>query len=421
NIMKYFNYKDENLTSENMSIADIATEVQTPFYCYSANAFKNNFNALKNAFKEINPKICYATKSNSNLSILNLLQKEGAGADVVSVGELKKSLIAGIMPHDIVFSGVGKTSDEIEFAIINKIFQINAESTSELNTINKIAQKLGTLQQVGIRINPDVTGKTHENISTGGIGDKFGIPFSEVKNLFLNNEHFENIDISGIAFHIGSQIHDIEPFKKVFQKTGELIKEINKNKQIIKVLDIGGGFGVDYENNQKEFPIEEYAELVKNSFDTKNLTVVIEPGRSISWDTGILVTKVLYIKKHGEKKFIITDCGMNDLMRPALYDGYHKILPLAETKNTEKISTDIVGPICESTDRLFSSNEFYDVKEGDLLAILNSGAYGSSMSSNYNVRPLVDEILIDKDNYNIIRNRQSFEESIAQEIKINKN
>ena len=419
--MKYFNYKDENLTSENMSIADITTEVQTPFYCYSANAFKNNFNALKNAFKEINPKICYATKSNSNLSILNLLQKEGAGADVVSVGELKKSLIAGIMPHDIVFSGVGKTSDEIEFAIINKIFQINAESTSELNTINKIAQKLGTLQQVGIRINPDVTGKTHENISTGGIGDKFGIPFSEVKNLFLNNEHFENIDISGIAFHIGSQIHDIEPFKKVFQKTGELIKEINKNKQIIKVLDIGGGFGVDYENNQKEFPIEEYAELVKNSFDTKNLTVVIEPGRSISWDTGILVTKVLYIKKHGEKKFIITDCGMNDLMRPALYDGYHKILPLAETKNTEKISTDIVGPICESTDRLFSSNEFYDVKEGDLLAILNSGAYGSSMSSNYNVRPLVDEILIDKDNYNIIRNRQSFEESIAQEIKINKN
>ena len=419
--MKYFNYKDENLTSENMSIADIATEVQTPFYCYSANAFKNNFNALKNAFKEINPKICYATKSNSNLSILNLLQKEGAGADVVSVGELKKSLIAGIMPHDIVFSGVGKTSDEIEFAIINKIFQINAESTSELNTINKIAQKLGTIQQVGIRINPDVTGKTHENISTGGIGDKFGIPFSEVKNLFLNNEHFENIDISGIAFHIGSQIHDIEPFKKVFQKTGELIKEINKNKQIIKVLDIGGGFGVDYENNQKEFPIEEYAELVKNSFDTKNLTVVIEPGRSISWDTGILVTKVLYIKKHGEKKFIITDCGMNDLMRPALYDGYHKILPLAETKNTEKISTDIVGPICESTDRLFSSNEFYDVKEGDLLAILNSGAYGSSMSSNYNVRPLVDEILIDKDNYNIIRNRQSFEESIAQEIKINKN
>ena len=419
--MKYFNYKDENLTSENMSIADIATEVQTPFYCYSANAFKNNFNALKNAFKEINPKICYATKSNSNLSILNLLQKEGAGADVVSVGELKKSLIAGIMPHDIVFSGVGKTSDEIEFAIINKIFQINAESTSELNTINKIAQKLGTLQQVGIRINPDVTGKTHENISTGGIGDKFGIPFSEVKDLFLNNEHFENIDISGIAFHIGSQIHDIEPFKKVFQKTGELIKEINKNKQIIKVLDIGGGFGVDYENNQKEFPIEEYAELVKNSFDTKNLTVVIEPGRSISWDTGILVTKVLYIKKHGEKKFIITNCGMNDLMRPALYDGYHKILPLAETKNTEKISTDIVGPICESTDRLFSSNEFYDVKEGDLLAILNSGAYGSSMSSNYNVRPLVDEILIDKDNYNIIRNRQSFEESIAQEIKINKN
>ena len=400
--MKYFNYKDENLTSENVSIADITTEVQTPFYCYSANAFKNNFNALKNAFKEINPKICYATKSNSNLSILNLLQKEGAGADVVSVGELKKSLIAGIMPHDIVFSGVGKTSDEIEFAIINKIFQINAESTSELNTINKIAQKLGTLQQVGIRINPDVTGKTHENISTGGIGDKFGIPFSEVKNLFLNNEHFENIDISGIAFHIGSQIHDIEPFKKVFQKTGELIKEINKNKQIIKVLDIGGGFGVDYENNQKEFPIEEYAELVKNSFDTKNLTVVIEPGRSISWDTGILVTKVLYIKKHGEKKFIITDCGMNDLMRPALYDGYHKILPLAETKNTEKISTDIVGPICESTDRLFSSNEFYDVKEGDLLAILNSGAYGSSMSSNYNVRPLVDEILIDKDNYNII-------------------
>ena len=419
--MKYFDYKGEDLKSENISIAKIASEIQTPFYCYSANALKNNFNELKDAFKEIKPKICYATKSNSNLSILSLLQKEGAGADVVSVGELKKSLIANISPDDIVFSGVGKTESEIEFAIISKIFQINAESTSELHTINEIAQKLGTIQQVGIRINPDVIGETNKKISTGGIGDKFGIPFSEVKDLFLNNEHFKNIKISGIAFHIGSQIHDIEPFRNVFQKTSKLINEINKDMQVIKVLDIGGGFGVDYENNQKKFPIQEYVNLVKNSFDTEKLTVVIEPGRSISWNTGILVTKVLYIKKHGDKKFIITDCGMNDLMRPALYDGYHKILPITEIKNTDKISTDIVGPICESTDRLFSSNEFYDVKEGDLLAILNSGAYGSSMSSNYNVRPLIAEILIDKDNYSIIINRQSFEESIAQEIKINKN
>ena len=415
--MNYFDYKDGHLKSEDIFITNITKEVHTPFYCYSTKGLKTNFNILKDAFKDIDTKICYATKSNSNLSILKLLQEEGAGADVVSVGELKKSLIANIDPKNIVFSGVGKTKDEIEYAIVNRIFQINAESISELYVINKIAKELGVVQQVGIRINPDIIGETHKNISTGGLSDKFGIPYSEVKSLYHDKESFKNIELSGIAFHIGSQIHDIEPFRNVFIKTNDLIKEINKSEQIIKTIDLGGGFGVDYEDNHREFPIQEYANLVKNSFDTKNFQFIIEPGRSISWNTGILVTKILYIKKHGEKKFIITDCGMNDLMRPALYDSYHKILPLSKIIDSEIISTDIVGPICESTDKLFSSEEFYDVKEGEFLAILNSGAYGSSMSSNYNARPLVSEILINEDNFTTIRKLQSFEDSIAQEIK----
>jgi len=416
--VKYFDYIDEDLRSEEVSIKDIAKNIPTPFYCYSANAFKNNFNVLKNAFKDLELKICYATKSNSNLSILNILQKEGAGVDVVSAGELRKSLMANISPQDIVFSGVGKTYEEIEYAISNNIFQINVESVSELSAINKIAHKLNLVQQIGIRLNPDIAGKTHKNISTGSLSDKFGIPFDEVEEIFLNREIFSNLNIVGIAFHIGSQIHDIEPFQAVFKKTNELLKKINKNEQVIKVLDIGGGYGVDYENNNEEFPILEYADLVKSSFDTNELTIVIEPGRYLSWNTGALITKVLYIKKHGNKKFIITDSGMNDLMRPALYDSYHKIVPVSKIKNTEKIPTDIVGPICESTDKLLSTSEFYDVKEGDLLAILNSGAYGSSMSSNYNVRPLIEEILIDKDTFSTIRKRQSFEDIIVQEIKL---
>ena len=415
--MNYFNYSKGILYSEGVAIKDIASENATPFYCYSSDAFISNINILKRAFNEISPKICYSTKSNSNLSILKLLNREGAGADVVSVGELKKSLLAGINPSEIVFSGVGKTEEEIEFAISKKIFQINAESVSELHRINNIAKSLNIRQQVGIRINPDIIGDTHKNISTGGIGDKFGIPFSDVKDLFLNNSSFTDIEISGIAFHIGSQIKTIEPFTKVFKKTSELIKEVNRDRQIIKFLDIGGGFGVDYENNIKEFPLNEYVDLIKKFFDVKTLKIILEPGRYISWNAGILVTKVLYIKIHGNKKFIITDCGMNDFMRPALYDGFHKIIPLIEIQSTEKISTDVVGPICETTDKLISSDEFYDVKEGDLLAVLNTGAYGSSMSSNYNVRPLIDEVLISKDTYRIVRKRQTFEESILQETK----
>ena len=223
--MNYFNYNKGTLYSEGVAIKDIASENATPFYCYSSDAFISNINKLKRAFNEISPKICYSTKSNSNLSILKLLNKEGAGADVVSVGELKKSLLAGINPSEIVFSGVGKTEEEIEFAISNKIFQINAESVSELHTINKIAKSLNIRQQVSIRINPDIIGDTHKNISTGGLGDKFGIPFSDVKDLFFNNSSFADIEISGIAFHIGSQIKTIEPFTKVFKKTSELIKD----------------------------------------------------------------------------------------------------------------------------------------------------------------------------------------------------
>ena len=412
--MTYFTYSKDTLVAEDVEIRKIANSRATPFYCYSKKAITDNYNNFKNSFKNTNVKICFSLKSNSNLSILNVLSNLGAGADVVSEGEFKKALKANMKASDIVFSGVGKTDDEISYAIKNQCLQINVESISELKKIDTIAGKIGDKQKIALRINPDVDANTHGKITTGKIENKFGISTSDAFQIFKNYNQYENITLDGIAFHIGSNIQEIEPFEASFKTTSELLKNLNDINIPIKTVDVGGGVGIENIN----FSYSEYSNLISKYFDPKNNQIIIEPGRSISANTGILVSKIIYLKKTGDRKFIIVDAGMNDWMRAALYDAQHEIIPLEKTNSKDSIETMIVGPICETTDQFTSTKDYFEVKEGEYLAILNTGAYGSSMSSNYNVRPLLEEVMIDGNEYYKIRNRQKFDDLVSDEINI---
>ena len=412
--MSYFTYSNNFLKSEGVEIQKIAESRSTPFYCYSKKAITENYNNFKNSFKNMDVKICFSLKSNSNLSILNVLSNLGAGADVVSEGELRKALRANIEANNIVFSGVGKTEEEISFAIKNHCLQINVESISELNRVNTIAEKIGNKQKVALRINPNVDPNTHGKITTGKIENKFGISVNDAFNIFKNSSEYKNIILDGIAFHIGSNINEIKPFEDSFQTTSTLLQNLSDINIPIETIDVGGGVGIENIN----FSYSNYSNLISEYFDTSQKQIIIEPGRSISANTGILVSKILYIKKTEERKFIIIDAGMNDWMRAALYDAQHEVVPIEKKQSKDSVETMIVGPICETTDQFISSKEYFDVKEGEYLAILNTGAYGSSMSSNYNVRPLLEEVMIDGNSYYKIRSRQKFEDLINNEIVI---
>ena len=412
--MSYFSYSKNLLKSEGVEIQKIAEDRSTPFYCYSKNAIAKNYNNFSNSFKNIDVKICFSLKSNSNLSILKILSDLGAGADVVSEGELKKALKANIEASNIVFSGVGKTEGEISFAIKNHCLQINVESLSELDRVNTIAGKIGNTQKVALRINPDVDPNTHGKITTGKIENKFGISVDDAFNIFKNSGEYKNITLDGIAFHIGSNINEIKPFEDSFKITSKLLQNLSDINVPIETIDVGGGVGIENVN----FSYTDYSNLISKYFDTSQKQIIIEPGRSISANTGILVSKILYIKKTETRKFIIIDAGMNDWMRTALYDAQHQIVPLEKKQSKDSVETIIVGPICETTDQFISAKEYSDVEEGEYLAILNTGAYGSSMSSNYNVRPLLEEVMIDGNDYYKIRNRQKFEDLINNEIVI---
>ena len=412
--MSYFAYSNNLLKSEGVEISKIAKGRSTPFYCYSKNAIAKNYNNFSNSFKNIDVKICFSLKSNSNLSILKILSDLGAGADVVSEGELKKALKANIEASNIVFSGVGKTEEEISFAIKNHCLQINVESLSELDRVNTIAGKIGNTQKVALRINPDVDPNTHGKITTGKIENKFGISVDDAFNIFKNSGEYKNITLDGIAFHIGSNINEIKPFEDSFKITNKLLQNLSDINVPIETIDVGGGVGIENVN----FSYTDYSNLISKYFDTSQKQIIIEPGRSISANTGILVSKILYIKKTETRKFIIIDAGMNDWMRTALYDAQHQIVPLEKKQSKDSVETIIVGPICETTDQFISAKEYSDVKEKEYLAILNTGAYGSSMSSNYNVRPLLEEVMIDGNDYYKIRNRQKFEDLVNNEIDI---
>ena len=404
--MNSIRLRKNNLCIENISALKLATKYKTPFYCYSLSQLKDNFNRFNNTFKTIKPIICFSVKSNSNLTLLKELKKIGSGADVVSLGELLKAIKAGMNPKKIVFSGVGKTEEEIRAAIKKRILLINVESENEAVLINKISKKLSRKTSIGIRLNPNVTGKTHKKISTGGKNEKFGLLYNDCVNLCQKIKRMENLKLEGLSVHIGSQITNIKPFKEVLSI---LNKILNKTKIDFKFIDLGGGMGISYSNKEKKLNLKQYAQLVRKFTKNKNVKIIFEPGRFIVGNTAVLISKIIYIKKSNNKKFVILDTGMNDLIRPALYDVEHKIVPLKKTNKRIGGNIEFVGPVCESADKFLSQKGFAQIKEGDYVGLTHVGAYGMSLSSNYNCRPTAAEIMVTGSKHKLIRKRQSLE------------
>ncbi|RZB13153.1 diaminopimelate decarboxylase [Ehrlichia minasensis] len=408
----FFHYKNNILNIENVNVLDITKDIGTPVYCYSLNAIKNNYKQFQENLPN-NSIICYAVKSNSNLSILSLLNSLGAGADVVSEGEIRRAIAAGISPNKIVFSGVGKTEQEISFALDNRILQFNVESIEELSLINTIACKKNIMAPVSIRINPNISADTNDKITTGLKVNKFGIP-EELLDQILNN-NFIGTRIIGISVHIGSQISNLNIFQNTINKIKKIVKTFEQhNIQIIRV-DLGGGLGIPYKSADTFPTIPEYANLLKQNFENENYQIICEPGRALVGNTGVLLTKVLYHKHNQEKSHIILDAGMNDLIRPALYNAEHTIISAISTSTPLQLY-DIVGPICESDDTFAYNYHINNLQNGEIVAICTTGAYGSSMSSNYNSRPLVPEVMVNNSNYNIIRHRQTYEDMLKDEV-----
>jgi len=402
--MQNLRYVGKNLFLEKLSIANILKKNQTPFYLYSENQIIHNYSKFTKTFKKTNPIVCFAAKSNSNVAILKILGKLGAGADVVSVGELLKALKAGIKPSKIVFSGVGKTEDELKIAINKKILLINCESESEAILVNKIAKKLRKKVSIGFRLNPNVDAKTHKKISTGKAENKFGLSIKSFKSFFKNFSIYKNVKLDALSVHIGSQILTDAPYKKTLHVMSKLIKELNLK---LKFVDLGGGFGINYSGKEKPINLNKYSALVYNFSKKFKCKIIFEPGRSIIGDTGILLSKIQYIKKGTKKSFIILDTGMNDFMRPALYDAKHTIIPISKINSKIKRSIEFVGPICETTCKFGIYKNYQKINENDYVAITNVGAYGASLSSNYNTRPLIAEILVNKNKLRYIRKKQN--------------
>ena len=396
-------YNNKQLTIENINFKNLAQKYGTPAYCYSYSKLKENINNFKQNFKSFSPLICFSVKSNTNVNIIKEIKKFGLGADVVSKGELMLALKAGVSPSKIVFSGVGKTNEEINFAIEKKILLINAESKSEIQEINKIAKRQRKIVQVGIRLNPNTDAKTLKQISTGKSENKFGVnskTFYELVNYCKNSK---NISLQCLSVHIGSQILDHKPYEKMLKAVSNII---NKTNHKFKFVDLGGGMGISYSNKIKKLNYKKYNLAIKNFLKKHDTKIIFEPGRSIIGNTGTLVSKIIYIKDGGVKKFIILDAAMNDLMRPALYGAVHKILPVDKSNSVSTNAYEFVGPICESTDKFVTLKKFQKLKEKDLVAICDVGAYGMSLSSNYNLRPKAVELLIKGRKIKIIKNRQ---------------
>ena len=402
--MQNLRYVGKNLFVEKLSIKSILKKNKTPFYIYSESQIAFNFLKFTNTFKKTDPLICFAAKSNSNLNILRVLGKLGAGADVVSGGELLKALKAGIRPNKIVFSGVGKTEEELKIAINKKILLINCESESEAKLVNNLAKKLRKKVSIGFRLNPNVDAKTHKNISTGKAENKFGLSIKNFKIFLKTVKTFKNVKLEALSVHIGSQILNDTPFRKTLNVMSKLIKELELN---LKYVDLGGGFGINYTDKEKPINLSKYSKLVHNFSKKLNCRIIFEPGRSIIGNTGLLISKIQFIKKGANKNFIILDAGMNDFMRPALYEAFHKIIPISKKSSRMKGKIEFVGPICETTCKFGVYKNYPKINENEFVAITNVGAYGSSLSSNYNTRPLVAEILINKNKLRYIRKKQN--------------
>ena len=398
--MKYINKK---LKIESINIQNIAKKFGTPAYCYSYKQLKENINNFKKNFKSFSPLICFAIKSNTNVNLIKEIKKFGLGADVVSMGELMMAIKAGINPKKIIFSGVGKTSEEISYAIDKKIFLINAESKSEIMEINRIAKLKRKKIQIGIRLNPNTDAKTLNQISTGKKENKFGVNKKTLFEIINNFKNYKNIELKCLSVHIGSQILDHKPYEKMLNVVSKILNQTNHKFEFI---DLGGGMGISYDDNSKKLNYKKYNIAIKRFLKNHKSKIIFEPGRSIVGNIGILISKIIYIKENEKKNFIILDAAMNDLMRPALYGTNHKILPSIKTNINSKKTYEFVGPICESTDKFTTLKNFQKLREKDLIVICDVGAYGMSLSSNYNLRPKAVELLIKTSKIKVIKKRQ---------------
>jgi len=412
--MHDFHYVEKEFFCEKVPVEKIAREVGTPVYIYSARTLRNHFRAFDSAFAQVPHIICFAVKANSNLSILRLFAREGSGADIVSGGELFKALKAGIEPGKIVFAGIGKTEEEIAYALRSDVLMFNVESPLEIQKINEVAGRLGVKARIALRVNPDIDPKTHPYISTGLKKSKFGIDIKRALAEYQVASTLPNIEIVGIHKHIGSQITEVSPFIAAMERILDLVHRLKEAGIMIKYIDAGGGLGIQYGEEEPPHPREFGAALIP-MVKKEGCTLIFEPGRVIVGNAGILVTKVLYLKSSDIKNFVIVDAGMNDLIRPSLYDAYHRIVPVHK-KDTVEIVADVVGPICESGDFLARERKIGRPEPGDYLAVMSAGAYGFTMSSNYNSRPRSAEVLVEGDQYRIIRRRETYEDLIRGEI-----
>ena len=404
--MKYIN---KILSIENVKVQNIAKKFGTPIYCYSYKQLKKNIINFKKSFKSFSPLICFAVKSNTNVNLIREIKKFGLGADVVSKGELMMALKAGIDPKKIVFSGVGKTSAEISYAIEKKILLINAESKSEIIEIERIAKSKKKIVNIGIRLNPNTDAKTLKQISTGKKENKFGVDEKTFFDLVNYCKLSKNINLKCLSVHIGSQIIDYKPYEKMLKVVDRIIKKSNHEFEFI---DLGGGMGISYKKNDKKLNYQKYNIAINKFLKNHKSKIIFEPGRSIVGSIGSLISKIIYIKENDKKDFIILDAAMNDLMRPALYGANHKTLPVIKTNKISKKIYEFVGPICESTDKFTTLKKFQKLKEKDLIIMCDTGAYGMSLSSNYNLRPKAAEVLIKGSKINVIKKRQKLKELI---------
>ena len=412
--MHHFQYQRNELHCEEVPVSEIARDVGTPFYLYSHATLRQHFKAFDDAFLGIKHLTCFSMKSNSSLAVLRLFAREGAGVDIVSGGELYRALEAGMVPEKIVYSGVGKRIEDLEYALRSNILMFSVESSQEISLLNEVAKDLGRKATVAIRVNPDIDPQTHPYISTGLKDNKFGIDIGQAFEEYTRAATLGSLLVSGVCCHIGSQLTQVNPFVEALRKLQRLIKRLEDEGIAISYLDLGGGLGITYDKEEPPHP-KEYAVAIREELDVKDLTLILQPGRVIMGNAGILLTKVLYTKATQEKRFIIVDAAMNDLIRPSLYGSFHAIQPV-KMLGREKVKADIVGPICESADFFAKDRQVQSFEPRELMAIMSSGAYGFSMSSNYNSRPRVAEVMVKGDQYCVIRSRETYEDLVRGEM-----
>jgi len=413
--MDHFQYRDGQLCAEDVSLADIAATAGTPFYCYSTATLERHYRVFADAFADQDATVCYSVKANSNIAVVRTLARLGAGADVVSSGELTRALAAGVPADKIVFSGVGKTPGELAAALDAGVFQINVESEPELETLNEIATEKGMIAPVAVRINPDVDAQTHEMITTGKAENKFGIEWTGAHEVCSKAAAMPGIRVVGVAVHIGSQLTDLAPFRDAYLRMRDLVAMLRADGHVIERLDLGGGLGIPYKGEETPSP-GEYAAVVKSATADLGCSLILEPGRMIAGNAGVLVTGVVYVKEGATRSFAIVDAAMNDLLRPALYKSFHEIVPVREPAPDEELrEIDVVGPVCETGDSFGAGRALPQLAAGDLLALRTAGAYCAVMASMYNSRPLVPEVLVNGAVFAVVRERVSVEDILAKE------